>query len=189
MQPSVAIDIHSLPNAECVELGRRDPAEYFIRHITQECGSYVDLLVNGRNTLGGYTGAYVYPTLMFLQTLNNGLGGALRSGFSSIPIYLQQYSFDDDSPHHCLEVSIDDRDRSMATVTFLWCDCTSEPEHLPVVRGERVLVNDFVEQVRRNLVRFKDAIAALLPLFGPSISVSLPELFADFLDVEGMKCD
>jgi hypothetical protein len=179
-----AIDIRSLPDGDCTAAGPSlVPVRDFLRHITQECDSSIDFLIGGKNILAGYAGALVYPTYMFLRNVNNGLADAIENGSSSIPIYVQQYSFDVDSPHHSLNLAIDELGSHVGVVTFSWCESIPRPEGLPVVDHEAVLVDDFMSQVCINIARFKDALAALAPLFGPQFSVALRGLFNCFSDL------
>ena len=154
------------------------PDARLILHITQECDSNIEFLVNGKNLLDGYLGAMVYPTYMFLKSMNNGLAEAINSGFAPIPIYLQQYSFLADSPHHIVKVAIDRGDMTRATLTFVWCESIRRPDDVPTVFDESVLVADFIRELRHSLAQFKDAVAgSQLP------HSSVGDLFNDFSDL------
>ncbi len=152
-------------------------------HLTQECDSYIDLVINGTNILNGYEGSFVYPTYAFLRTLNNGLASVLSKGVASIPIFLQQFSFSEDSPQHRLDIRVNPANCTYAFVTFSWCSTILTPPQLPTVCNSPVLVKEFILELSKNIVRFQNAASSLLAPFHMSPKEVTIQLFSDFSNV------
>ena len=184
MRPTISINVQTMPTQDCIAYPAGPSfTKNVSRHITQECDSYIDFIINGKNILNHYEDAYTYPSFQFLLNMNNGLVRMLTTGVHAIPIYLQQYSFANDSPRHWLDMLVDRSERQIVTLTFRWCESIDRPEAVPAVEGEKVVLADFVAEVVRNVRLYRDAVALLL--LCDAFTDEPTSLFTDFADLDG----
>lgn len=182
MTPTVVIGIAQLPDRDCFNQTEGEIAA--IRHVSQECDSYIDLIINGKNLLSDYLGAFVYPTFAFLRSTTLGICELFNEGKTNIPIFLQQYSFSRQSPCHSLEVKIEDQNPRQARVCFEWYTHIALPPGVPKVNGQLIEMADFTSALGHNIRLFEQRTRDVLLPIVPKASVLLDELFSTLPDVE-----
>lgn len=134
MTSNVLICIHELPAPDCFD-GVESEQDAVI-HISQECDSTIDFIINDKNLLSGYDRAFVYPVFAFLRSTAVETRDLLHKGQAAIPFFLQQYSFSPNSPRHVLRATVDQMNPKHALVTFQWYPETLKPTGVPSVEEE-----------------------------------------------------
>jgi hypothetical protein len=160
---SMILQVHQYPDEGWFD--NSPDTRTFLRVISNECDSAVDLLIGRVNVLSGYEGSFAYPSYALLRSFASSVCLFRTQSTARCPIYLQQYDFGQDAPQHTLELTALSHPNCLRA-TFHWCPFVEQPPQQVFPVSGQLSLADLRADIERETKNYRSRILHLAERFG-----------------------